>query len=104
MTAHLIIRAEITDPRDKDPFDRWYQDEHLPQAVAAFHPIRAWRGWSSADPLVHFAFYEYAELSTIEAAIRSEAMKGLISEFERKWGTRVPRVREVVVSTQMLSG
>ena len=104
MTAHLIVCAQITDPSDKDPFDRWYQDEHLPQAVAAFHPIRAWRGWSSVDPLIHFAFYEYAELTTIEAAIKSEAMKGLISEFERMWGTRVPRAREVVVSTQMLAG
>ncbi|MEP6998754.1 MAG: hypothetical protein ABI900_13965 [Betaproteobacteria bacterium] len=104
MTAHLIVRAQITDPRDKVPFDRWYQDEHLPQAVAAFHPIRAWRGWSKTDPLVHFAFYEYAELSTIDEAIQSEAMKGVISEFERMWGTRVPRAREVVVCTQMLSG
>jgi hypothetical protein len=104
MTAHLIIRAHVTDPRDKESFDRWYQDEHLPQAVAAFHPIRAWRGWSVADPLVHFAFYEYAELSSIEAAIKSESMKGLISEFDRMWGTRVPRAREVVVSSQILSG
>ncbi len=104
MTAHLIVRAQVTDAGDKEAFDRWYQDEHLPRAVAAFHPIRAWRGWSSVDPLIHFAFYEYAELSTIEAAIKSEAMKSLISEFDRLWGTRVPRAREVVVCTQMLAG
>ncbi len=104
MTAHLIVRAQVTDAGDKEAFDRWYQDEHLPRAVAAFHPIRAWRGWSSVDPLIHFAFYEYAELTTIETAIKSEAMKGLVSEFDRMWGTRVPRAREVVVCTQMLAG
>src|SRR5436190_23084856 len=104
MPAYLFVRAEITDPRDKEPFDRWYQDEHLPQAVAAFHPVRAWRGWSEVNPLLHFAFYEYAELSTIQAAIKSEAMIGLTSEFDRMWGTRVPRAREVVVCTQMLAG
>lgn len=104
MTVHLIVRAQVTDPRDKEPFDRWYQEKHLPQAVAAFHPIRAWRGWSDVDPMLHFAFYEYAALASVEAAIASDAMKGLIAEFDRMWGTRVPRAREVVVCTQMLAG
>src|SRR3954471_602091 len=36
-----------------------YNDEHLPQAIAALHPIRAWRGWSEVDPLIHYAAYEF---------------------------------------------
>ena len=104
MPAHLIVRAQVTDPKDKEAFDRWYNDEHLPQAVAAFHPIRAWRGWSEADPSVHYAAYEYPEVADVEAVLRSEILKGFIAEFDRRWGTRIPRTREVVVTTQVLTG
>jgi hypothetical protein len=103
MTAYLIVRAQITDARDKEPFDRWYQEKHLPDAVAAFHPIRAWRGWSEADPMVHLAFYEYAERAILEAVLTSDALKGLAGEYDQMWGNRVPRSREVIVSKQMLT-
>ena len=76
----------------------------LPDAVAAFHPIRAWRGRSELDPMIHIAFYEYAEVANVEAVLKSDALKALTGEYDRMWGTRVPRSREVVVSTQMLTG
>jgi hypothetical protein len=46
MTALFMVRAEVNDPGDREAFDRWYEQEHLPQAAAAFQAIRAWRGWS----------------------------------------------------------
>jgi hypothetical protein len=103
MTAHLIVRAQVSDERDKEPFDRWYQGEHLPQAIAAFRAVRAWRGWSEIDPSLHLAFYEFADLAELQAAINSDGMKELVSEFDRAWGTRVPRSREVVAAVQALA-
>jgi hypothetical protein len=104
MTAHLIARAEVPSVDDRAEFDRWYEEEHLPQAAAAFQPIRAWRGWSTVDPTVHYAFYEYPDLSRVQEVLGSDALKGLIAEFDRVWGTRARRVREVVACAQMLSG
>jgi hypothetical protein len=42
MTALFIVRAE-KDSGDREAFDRWYEQEHLPQAAAAFKAVRAWR-------------------------------------------------------------
>jgi hypothetical protein len=53
MTALFIVRAEVNDPGDREPFDRWYEQEHLPQAATAFQAVRAWRGWSELNPEIH---------------------------------------------------
>jgi hypothetical protein len=104
MSAHLIVRAEIADERDREPFDRWYHDEHLPDAVRAFGAIRAWRGWSDVEPEVHYAFYEFEDLPTARAILASDAIKGLIAEFDRVWNGRVARARDVVETAQVLPG
>ena len=104
MPAHLIVRAQVRDPKDRDPFDRWYNDEHFPQAVTAWHPVRAWRGWSEIDPLIHYATYEFRERADLDAVLNSDSIKGFIAEFDRLWGTRVPRTREVVVTSQAYAG
>ena len=95
MTAFLIVRAEV-DPDARDAFDTWYQDEHLPDAVAAFGAGGASRGWSDVDDNVHIAFYEFADLADVNRVMGSDALKGMIAEFDRHWSGRVTRTREVV--------
>jgi hypothetical protein len=102
MSTCLIVRAEVQ-AADRSRFDRWYADEHLPDAVAAFHATRAWRGWSTLDPAVHYAFYEFEDAARAQAAMSSEAIKRLIAEFDRVWGSRVTRTRDLVASTQALA-
>jgi hypothetical protein len=51
MSACFIVRAQVVDASVKDAFDRWYQDEHLPEAVTGFGAQRAWcashvRSWA----------------------------------------------------------
>jgi len=53
MTAYFMVRAEVKDPAVKEDFDRWYRDEHLPDALKGFKARRAWRGWSAVDASVH---------------------------------------------------
>jgi hypothetical protein len=103
LTALFFVRAEVADPGERDAFDRWYEHEQLPQAAAAFQVVRAWRGWSEVDPAIHYAFYELADLTAAQAILNSEDLKGLIAEFDRVWGTRVTRTREVVVTRQLIS-
>ena len=35
-TAYLMVRAAVADAADRPGFDRWYETEHLPDAVARF--------------------------------------------------------------------
>ena len=99
MTAYLIVRAEVS-ASDRDAFDRWYAEEHLPDAKAAFGVGKAFRGW--ADDGAHVAFYAFADLAAAEKATNSDAIAALIAEFDRVWQDRVTRTRRVVDVAQVL--
>ncbi len=101
MTAWLIVRAEVAEA-DREAFDRWYETEHLPQALAAFRALSASRGWSDVTPGVHLAFYEFAEVARARAVLVSDEMKAMVAEFDRTWQDRVRRTREVVEIRQQL--
>jgi len=96
MTAYFMVRAEVKDPAVKKAFDRWYADEHLPDALKGFKARRAWRGWSAVDPSVHHAFYEFDDLARAQAIQGSDALKRLVAEFDRAWGDKVTRTRDFV--------
>lgn len=95
-TTTLMVRAVLAEPTDRPRFDRWYGAEHMPEATAAFRARRAWRCWSRTDPRVHFAFYEFPDAATAEAILGSAALRGMVAEFDRVWGDRVSRTRELL--------
>jgi len=101
MTAYLIVTAEVPEA-DRAAFDRWYRDEHLPDAKAAFQAEAAARGWSDVSPGVHVAIYRFASLDRARAVAASPEIKALIAEFDRVWQGRVTRTREVVGIDQTL--
>ena len=101
MAAYLIVRAVVPEV-DRAKFDQWYQDVHLPEALAVFDAVSAWRGWSHDDPGVHFAFYEFPSLAEATAIDSSEAMKNMRTDFERNWHDRISRTREFVEIAQNL--
>ena len=102
MTTLFIVRAQVLDPAIRSDFDRWYREEHLPDALKAFQARRAWRGWSDLDASVHYAWYEFADLASARAIVDSEALKRLVAEFERAWGEKVARSRDFVNLEQSL--
>ena len=103
MPAYLIVRATVP-AAERQAFDRWYETEHLPDAIKAFKAQRGWRGWGTVETQIHYAFYEFPNLAAAQAITGSEAIKALIAEFDRVWGTRVTRTREVLEVAQALSG
>lgn len=104
MTALFIVRAHVADKPTRDAFDRWYQDDHLPDALKTFNARRAWRGWSEVDATLHYAVYEFDDVSGARAIQGSEALKRLVAEFDRTWGDRVKRSRDIVEVSQSLGG
>ena len=96
----FVVRAEVPDEKDRGPFDHWYASDHLPWAIKVFGAQRGWRCWSRSDPAVHYAFYEFADVVQAQALIGSEKIKPLIADFDRVWGDRVARQREVLEIVQ----
>ena len=99
MAAYLIVRA-VVPQADRAKFDQWYQDVHLPEAMTVFDASSAWRGWSHDDPGVHFAFYEFPNLTEATAIGDSVAMKNMRADFDRNWHDRISRSREIVEIVQ----
>lgn len=104
MTAYLVVRAVVTDPVDRPPFDHWYRTEHLPDALKAFNAVSAMRGWSTTDPSVHTAYYRFDTLAAAQTISESPVIKALIAEFDRAWGTSVIRARDIVAIEDELKG
>ena len=101
MTAYFIVRAEV-DPEARDAFDNWYENEHLPDAVAALGAAGASRGWSDVEDNVHIAFYEFADMAAVKRMMASDALKGMIAEFSRHWDGKVTRTRDAVELIQKI--
>ena len=104
MTAYFIVRAKVADAALRKDFDRWYQDEHLPDALKAFGARRAWRGWSEVDASMHIASYEFDDVARVRALPGSAALKRLVAEFDRVWGDKVTRSRDIVEAQQSIAG
>ena len=101
MTAYLIVRAEVPEA-DYTAFDQWYDQEHLPDAKAAFNAANAERGWSDVTPGVHIAIYTFRDLAQAQAIVDSPEIRALIAEFDRVWQGRVVRTREVISISQAI--
>ena len=104
MPAFFIVRAEVDNASVRDAFDRWYDSEHLPDALKAFNARRAWRGWSAVNASVHYAYYEFDSMALALAIPGSAALARLIAEFDRVWEGKVTRTRDVVEAVQCLEG
>ena len=74
--AYLLVRAVVADAADRPGFDRWYEAEHLPDAVARFGAERGWRCWSRTDPSVHYAFSTSSPRSTGRVRSRPRRSSG----------------------------
>ena len=96
----LVVRAEVPDPADRASFDHWYATDHLPWAIRVFGARRGWRCWSRTDPAVHYAFYEFADVDEAQAATDSDKNAPLVADFDRVWGNRAPRRREILEIVQ----
>jgi hypothetical protein len=100
--ALLAVRAEVPEA-ERERFDHWYETDHLPWALRVFGKRRAWRCWSRTDPALHVAFYEFDSAEAADAIQTSDAIKPLVADFDRVWGNRVPRRREVLEILQELA-
>ena len=96
--AVFVVRSAVADPAKRPTFDKWYQNELLPDAVKSFRVKRAWRIWSLTDPAIHQAIYQFDDEAALDRAMKEEVPR-LIDKFVRDWHD-VPRIRETFVLAQ----
>lgn len=96
--AFFVVRSTVADAAKRAAFDKWYQNELLPDAVKSFRVNKAWRFWSLTDPAVHQATYQFDDEAALDRAMNEEVPR-LIDKFVRDWPD-VPRVREAFVIAQ----
>jgi hypothetical protein len=100
--ACLAVRAEVPEA-ERARFDHWYETDHLPLALRTFGARRAWRCWSLGDPAAHIAFYEFDDAAGAQAATEPDRIRPLVADFDRVWGERVPRRREILEIVQEIA-
>ena len=101
--SFFVVRATVSDPARRAAFDRWYHEEHLPQALAAFGAEKGWRFWSETDPAVHQATYQFADRAALDRGTAPEKMKRLVADFDKAW-PGIPRSREIMTLVEELDG
>ncbi len=93
ISAFLVVRA-VVEQSLRQNFDHWYSSDHLPRDLSAFKAAKAWRFRSAADAGVHYAVYQFTDMSKLGAAMKDDALKVLIADFDKTWPTGVTRTRD----------
>jgi hypothetical protein len=100
-TAFVLVRSVIANPDDRKAFDHWYQTEHFPLVFSKISNLsQAGRFWSRSDPSVHYSLSEFSNMSELQRATSSEGFKHIIADYDRTWGPRVTRTRDVMEKVQ----
>ncbi len=93
--SFFLVRAVVIEPL-RDKFDHWYSTDHLPRALPDFKCEKCWRFWSVVDKGVHYAVYQFADRARLDAAIKSDAFKELVADFNCSWPEGGTRTREIL--------
>jgi hypothetical protein len=93
-TVLFVVKATITRDRE-DAFNRWYNEEHVPQflrfpgAVSA----RRYRAIMGEDRFQYMAVYEVQDEATFRRLMDSEHMKQLRADYDATFGPVSERAR-----------
>jgi hypothetical protein len=97
--AYLMIRAQVANESDRAKFDHWYATHHLPLAMDKFRAEKGWRLWSRSDPSVHYALYQFSDMTTLRDRLASPDFKLLVADFDQAW-PHVTRSRDMIETVQ----
>ena len=99
--AYLVARAVVANSADRDPFDSWYEIEHLPLAKKKMRAEAAWRFWSRTDITVHYAVYQFSSMSDAVERTSTDDFKGLLKHFDSSW-PNILRTRDLIENVQTI--
>ena len=89
----FVVRATIT--RDRETaFNKWYNEEHLPQVLRYNGAIsgRRYRKVIGEERYDYMAVYEFASEEVLQQFLKSDALKDLRAEYDKHFGAVSERV------------
>jgi antibiotic biosynthesis monooxygenase (ABM) superfamily enzyme len=84
----FIVMAQVK-PEQEEAFNRWYNEDHMPKALNRFPGVisgRRYKIQDGGDGYNYMAFYEFESPEKVNETMKSEALKGLIKEFDAAFG------------------
>ena len=94
----LIVKANVK-PEQEDAFNRWYDEDHMPKALNRFPGVISGRRHKiidGGDGYNYMAIYEFESEAKLNETMESDALQGLIQEFNDAFG-EVNRKRVLAV-------
>ena len=76
-------------PEAEEAFNRWYNEDHMPKALERFPGVvsgRRYQIMEGEDEYRFMAMYEFETCEAMQKAVNSEAIQGLIREFDEAFG------------------
>ena len=97
-TALFTVKATIAPDRER-AFNEWYNHEHIPDVFkfAGVVSARRYRAILPEDRFQYVAVYEFESEETLRTFLASEHFKGLVREFDAKFGEASERQRAAYV-------
>lgn len=83
----FVVRATIAKEREA-AFNKWYDEEHLPQVLRYNGAVsgRRYRSISGEDKYDYMAVYEFASEAVLQKFLQSDALKALRAEYDQHFG------------------
>jgi antibiotic biosynthesis monooxygenase (ABM) superfamily enzyme len=94
----FIVMANVK-PEQEDAFNRWYDEDHMPKALNRFPGVisgRRHKIMDGGDGFNYMALYEFESEAKLNETMNSDALQGLIQEFDAAFG-EVTRKRMLAV-------
>ncbi len=93
-TTLFIVKATITKEQEQ-AFNRWYNEEHIPQVLQfpGLVSARRYKAFEGEDKWQYMAVYELQDEATYHRLMASDHMKQLRAEYDKHFGKVSERVR-----------
>jgi quinol monooxygenase YgiN len=93
-TVLFVVKATIR-PDQEAAFNRWYNEEHVPQVLQfkGLVSARRYKALEGEDKYQYMAVYELQDEATYRRLMASDHMKALRAEYDAHFGAASERAR-----------
>ena len=84
----LIVMARVK-PEEEEAFNKWYNEDHLPKAVARFPGVLTGRRYKILEgdqEYQYLAIYEFESYEKAHATVHSDIFQELVQEYDDTFG------------------
>ena len=76
-------------PEAEEAFNRWYNEDHMPKALERFPGVISGKRYQITEGEEDYRFmamYEFESVEAMHKTVNSDAIQGLIKEFDEAFG------------------